>query len=174
MPRGLASPAPSVPFAVADAPPPCPSPVLLAVADDRATRARGHSMRRPGPWRRPKLPSGGSGQIPPHHRAPPAGATPRRDAARRYSDLTIVSALLLLKVGRVGSSSASASPACHSSPLMELTFAGADKFGCPCAFGGGLGAMGNDELLLLFMPLQECRKRFLAGWTSFNRNSGTH
>ncbi|KAM3241556.1 hypothetical protein ACQJBY_054435 [Aegilops geniculata] len=23
---------------------------------------------------------------------------------------------------------------------MELTFAGADKFGCPCAFGGGLAA----------------------------------
>ena len=23
---------------------------------------------------------------------------------------------------------------------MELTFAGADKFGCPCTFGGGLAA----------------------------------
>nr|XP_045088094.1 uncharacterized protein LOC109777424 [Aegilops tauschii subsp. strangulata] len=56
-----------------------------------------------------------------------------------------VSALLLLKVKAVwvGSSSASASPACHSSPLMELTFAGADKFGCPCAFGGGIGSKGH-------------------------------
>ncbi|XP_044431816.1 uncharacterized protein [Triticum aestivum] len=36
------------------------------------------------------------------------------------------------------------------------------------------GAMGNDEFLLLFMPVQECRKWFLAGWTSFNRSSGTH
>ncbi|XP_040256810.1 uncharacterized protein [Aegilops tauschii subsp. strangulata] len=78
-----------------------------------------------------------------------APARPRPDrgtlASARYgrccSDLTIVPALLLLKVKAVwvGSPSVSASPACHSSPLMELTFAGADKFGCPCAFGGGIG-----------------------------------
>ena len=52
----------------------------------------------------------------------------------------------------VGSLSALDSPACHSSPLMELTFAGADKFGCPWAFGGGLGNPPNALSLSVMYP----------------------
>nr|XP_020178844.1 formin-like protein 3 [Aegilops tauschii subsp. strangulata] len=79
LPRRLARPTPPVPLALAVAddrdpvvPPrsswpmprrlaPPPPPVPLAVAGDRATRDRGHSMRRPGPWRRPVPPCGGGG-----------------------------------------------------------------------------------------------------------------
>ncbi|XP_044335615.1 transcription initiation factor TFIID subunit 4 [Triticum aestivum] len=136
--------------AASSSPPAPPSP---------PSRLRPASSFRPSDLASPKpeRPAPALGRAPPPspagggrggRRAAQRPGAPRRAAVPVLEEDGHELGFFLMQAGWVGSSSASASPACHSSPLMELTFAGTDKFGCPPA------------------PLVRGEDRYLAAWKS--------